>query len=105
MKASLSALANFSIEVLPTMEMLPDRSAAASVEGASVLAATLLSAWVLAAEDSAVAAVSLLPQATSVVIANIPAPTRANNLLCLTLIIILLHVVCFLSLDYVFILA
>ena len=89
MKASLKALANFSIEVLPTMEMLPDRSAVASAGAASLLAATVLSATVLASADDAVfAAASLLPHATNAVTANIPAPIRANNLLCLTLIII-----------------
>ena len=88
MKASLKALANFSIEVLPTMEMLPDRSAVASAGAASLLAATVLSATVLASADDAVfAAASLLPHATNAVTANIPAPIRANNLLCLTLII------------------
>ena len=88
MKASLNALANFSIEVLPTMEILPDRSAVVSAGAASLLAATVLSATVPASADDAVFAVaSPLPHATNVVTANIPAPIRANNLLCLTLII------------------
>ena len=83
MKASLNALANFSIEVLPTMEMLPDRPAVVSVEATSLLAATVLAS----ADDAVFAVASLLPHATNVVTANIPAPIRANNLLCLTLII------------------
>ena len=83
MKASLNALANFSIEVLPTMEMLPDRSAVVSVEATSLLAATVLAS----ADDAVFAVASPLPHATNVVTANIPAPIRANNLLCLTLII------------------
>ena len=87
MKASLNALANFSIEVLPTMEMLPDRPAVVSVEATSLLAATVLSAALLSATESCAVVASLLPHATNVVTANIPAPIRANNLLCLTLII------------------
>ena len=94
MKASLSALANFSIEVLPTMEMLPDRSVVVSAGAATLLSATLLTS----AEDAvfaASAAVSLLPQAARLMANKIHAPTRANPLLCLTLIIMFLHVVCF----------
>ena len=87
MKASLSALANFSIEVLPTMERLPDRSAVVSAGAASLLAATVLSAALLSAVEGCAVVALLLPHATSVVTANIPAPIRANNLLCLTLII------------------
>ena len=67
------------------MEMLPDRPAVVSVEATSLLAATVLSAALLASADDAVFAVaSPLPHATNVVTANIPAPIRANNLLCLT---------------------
>ena len=94
MKASLSALANFSIEVLPTMEMLPDRSVVVSAGAATLLSATVLTS----AEDAvfaASAAVSLLPQAARLMANKIHAPTRANPLLCLTLIIMFLHVVCF----------
>ena len=87
MKASLNALANFSIEVLPTMEMLPDRSAVVSAEAASLLAATVLSAALLSTAEGCAVVASPLPHATNVVTANIPAPIRANNLLCLTLII------------------
>lgn len=65
MKASLSALANFSIEVLPTMEMLPDRSVVVSAGAATLLSATVLSATLLTSAEDAVfaasAAVSLLP--------------------------------------------
>ena len=99
MKASLSALANFSIEVLPTMEMLPDRSVVVSAGAATLLSATVLSATLLTSAEDAVfaasAAVSLLPQAARLMANKIHAPTRANPLLCLTLIIMFLHVVCF----------
>ena len=58
-----------------------------SVEATSLLAATVLSAALLSATEGCAVVASLLPHATNVVTANIPAPIRANNLLCLTLII------------------
>ena len=72
---------------LPTMEMLPDRSVVVSAGAAALLSATVLSAALLSTAEGCAVAASPLPHATNAVTANIPAPIRANNLLCLTLII------------------